>query len=584
MANRIAEILENSTIDEWNFVNGLKNPADIGTRGMTISELNDSDWIKGPQWLTKSPEYWPEQPAVFNTTDDEVPEVVSCSSNVESLESSFDWTRYSSFSKLVNVIAFCLRTRFKSEKPQLTLAEKQFARKILLRTIQQESFGDEFKALKGGHSISSKSRIKRLLPFLDDENVMRLTGRLKHSNLSYEQKHPILLDAKHPVTKLLLLHEHQQSNHEGTEYVRSIIQHQFWIVGLRNALRSVKYHCITCRKRDAETLKPQMANLPAKRINAYVAPFTHTGVDYFGPFEVKLLRRTMKRWCCLFTCLSTRAVHIEVVHSLDTESCLAAVTKFIARRGRPKTLLSDNGSNFVGSARELKQYIDNWNKTQIAERLHQQDIEWSFNPPGAPHFGGVWERLVRSCKRAMFAVLSGRGLTDEILTTTMCIVEHTLNGRPLTPVSSDPEDLEAITPNHFLIGRAGICIPFIPQAEKYTDLRKAFRASQAYALMIWKRWSNEYLPQWNQRKKWSNQEKRTISEGDLVWLVDESAKRCDYKMARVVDVHPGSDGEVRAATIRTVEGVYKRPVVKLAPVFFDSCFQTKNRAGDVGAT
>ena len=196
----------------------------------------------------------------------------------------------------------------------------------------------------------------------------------------------------------------------------------------------------------------------------------------------------------------------------------------------------------------------------------------------------LWWRVGTSCPklqtshvsaRHVFANFSGRGLTDEILTTTMCIVEHTLNGRPLTPVSSDPNDLEANTPNHFLIGRAGICIPFIPQAEKYTDLRKAFRASQAYALMIWKRWSNEYLPQWNQRNKWSNQERRKIFEGDLVWLVDESAKRCDYKMARVIDVHPGSDGEVRAATIRTVE----EPVVKLAPVFFDSCFQT----GDVGA-
>ena len=220
--------------------------------------------------------------------------------------------------------------RFKSENHQLTLAEKQFARNILLRTIQQESFVEEFKALKGGHGISSKSRLQRLLPFLDDKNVMRLTGRFKHSNLSYEQKHPILPDAKHPVTKLLLLHEHQQSNHEGTEYVRSIIQHQFWIIGLRNALRSVKYNCITCRKRDAETLKPRMANVPAKRLNAYVATFTHTGVDYFGPFEVKLLRRIMKRWCCLFTCLSTRAVHIEVVQSLDTESCLAFITNFIA--------------------------------------------------------------------------------------------------------------------------------------------------------------------------------------------------------------------------------------------------------------
>ena len=169
----------------------------------------------------------------------------------------------------------------------------------------------------------------------------------------------------------------------------------------------------------------------------------------------------MKRWCCLFTCLTTRAVHIEVVRSFDTDSCLVAINRFIARRGKPTTIKSDNGTNFVGSARELKEYINSWNQNQITSELAQKHIAWKFNPPGAPHFGGVWERLVRSCKKAM----GNRSLTDESLTTTMCLVKQTSIARPITPASDDPADLKALTPNHFILGRANICIPFIPIAE-----------------------------------------------------------------------------------------------------------------------
>ena len=202
---------------------------------------------------------------------------------------------------------------------------------------------------------------------------------------------------------------HQEHNHEGVEYVRSVIHQKFWILGLRNALRKIKSQCVFCRKLRAQTKVPFMADLPKERLTYQSYPFINVGVDYFGPFEVKLLRRTMKRWCCLFTCLTTRAIHGEVVRSLDTDSCLVAINRFIARRGKPATIISDNGTNFVGSARELREYINSWNKDQITSDLAQKNIVWKFNPPGAPHFGGVWERLVRSCKKAMVSILL-RGL------------------------------------------------------------------------------------------------------------------------------------------------------------------------------
>ena len=347
-------------------------------------------------------------------------------------------------------------------------------------------------------------------------------------------------------------------------------------------MRKIKSHCVFCRKLRAQTKVPFMADLPTERLDYQSYPFINVGVDYFGPFEVKLLRRTMKRWCCLFTCLTTRAIHIEVVRSLDTDSCLVAINRFIARRGKPATIISDNGTNFVGSAREMKESNSSWNKDQITSGLAQKNIVWKFNPPGAPHFGGVWERLVRCCKKAMVSILGNRSLTDEVLTTTMCLVEQTLNARPITAASDDPEDLEALTPNHFLLGRANICIPFVPNAEVYSNHRKMFRSCQAYADMIWQRWVGEYLPQNNVRSQW-NKSETNIEVGDLVWLIEDNVKRSQYRMARIVEIYPGKDGVVRSALIKTLDGTLKRPVIKLAPLFFER-FPSENGAGIVGAS
>ena len=212
--------------------------------------------------------------------------------------------------------------------------------------------------------------------------------------------------------------------------------------------------------------------------------------------------------------------------------------------------------------------------------LAQKKIAWKFNPPGAPHFGGIWEKLVQSCKKVSIAILDNRSLIDEVLSTTMCLVEQTLNARPLTAVC----DLTALTPNHFLLGRESASAPFMPSSKRYHDLRKSFKTAQAYADMIWKKWTREYLPQWNQRSMWSKEHVRNLKEGELVWLVDDSVKRSEYKFGRIIEIFTDNDGVVRSARVKMAHGELNRPVVKLAPVFYDGVSEMENRAGDVGAT
>ena len=197
-----------------------------------------------------------------------------------------------------------------------------------------------------------------------------------------------LLHWNYHAVELFLRNEHKDNQHEGTEHVRNSVQQKMWILGIRNALRSIKNKCVTCRKGRAQTIAPVMADLPEERLDASTT-FTNVGVDYFGAFIVKIGQRNEKRCCCLFTCLTMRAVHIEVVLKLNTDSCLNAIMRFIARRDKPNTIISDKGTNFVGAEREFAEYVASWNKEGIEEHLVQRGIRWKFNPPAAPHFGRV---------------------------------------------------------------------------------------------------------------------------------------------------------------------------------------------------
>jgi len=193
-----------------------------------------------------------------------------------------------------------------------------------------------------------------------------------------------------------------------------------------------------------------MAALPAFRTTAYEPCFTHTGVDYFGPLNIKRGRSLVKRWGAIFTCLNSRAVHLELASSLETDCFINLLRRFLNRRGAPRFIYSDNGTNFVGAERELKTAIENWNQTQINKELLQRGTQWVFQPPKASHASGVWERLIRSTGKALKAILKESLVEEELAVTVLTEEESILNSRPLCAASDDPNDCEPLTPNHLL--------------------------------------------------------------------------------------------------------------------------------------
>lgn len=298
-----------------------------------------------------------------------------------------------------------------------------------------------------------------------------------------------------------------------------------------------------------------MGDLPSERLQHHQFPFSCSAIDYFGPMQVTIGRRVEKRWGALFTCLTTRAIHLELVPSLSTSSMIMALRRMAARRGTPKVIFSDNGTNFVGANKELE------------EAAQEKGIKWKFIPPGTPNMGGAWERLVRSVKTALAAVLNERNPPEEVLHTLMTEVEHIVNSRPLTPVSMEPDDEESLTPNHFLLGRS--CGAMAPGEFDDTELiRKAsWKTTQRLADHFWKRWLDEYLPLLMPRKV-KGRETTDPKEGDIVLIVDGTLPRNSWPRGEVIKTYPGPDGRTRILDVRTSGGVLRRPtrrVIVLVP-------------------
>lgn len=265
----------------------------------------------------------------------------------------------------------------------------------------------------------------------------------------------------------------------------------------------------------------------------------------------------------LFTCLTIRVIHIEVADSLDTDSFINSMRRFIARRGKPEQMRSDNGGNFVRGEKELRGAITDWNQGVISEFLLQRNIQWIFNPPAGSHHGGVWERCICTVRKVMNALLREQVLDDEGLATLMCEVENIVNGRPLTKVSDDPRDLEALTPNHLLLLRSGSSLP--PGIFRKGDLysRRRWRQIQYLSDVFWRRWLKEYLPSLQQRQKWSRLT-RNFKAGDVVLVVDENSPRNLWLLGRILEVKPNKgDGLVRRVTLKTKSAVLERPIDKI---------------------
>ena len=573
VANRVAEIQDESDRRSWRHVPGKLNPADICSRGCSLRELLKSSWwLNGPDFLRRPEAEWPAEPAmneIENAADLEKRRIARTCLSLEDKTPIIEPGKFSDWRKLLRVTAWVRRFSFNSQKSQaerrsgpLLPNELCEAETYWCQSVQREVFAEELAALKRGQNIPSTSKLLPLSPFVDSCGLIRVGGRLQHaSGLSYEAQHQVILPAKHEVTRLIITDRHKRLAHAGSEHVLSDIRQNFWILRGRAAVKTYTFKCPVCVRARATPRPPLMADLPAVRVGSGSPPFSAVGVDFFGPILVRQ-NGTHKRYGCIFTCLSTRAIHLEVSHSLDTDSLIMCLRRMIARRGHPRVIYSDNGTSMRGAERELKRCLQSWNNAKITDTMSQQNIEWRFSPPASPHFGGAWERLIRSVKRALLTVLGRQALTDEMLSTFLTEVEGLLNSRPLTPVSDDPEDLEALTPNHFLIGRASPNLPPGVFSDSSVTSRKRWRHAQRLVHHFWTRWRREYLPTLTVRHKWMT-DGRNIQTGDLVLVAEDNVPRGLWTMGRVIRTIPGADGRVRAAEIRTASGRKTRPAVRL---------------------
>ena len=351
------------------------------------------------------------------------------------------------------------------------------------------------KALPQGNS-----QLKKLNPMTGEDGLIKVGGRLGNSHFKDDTIHPVILPYKHHVSNLIIKHSHHVTGHAGVERVLTETRKRVWIIKGRKLVKSIVYGCIQCKRNHGKTEVQKMANLPESRVTPYEPCFTRVGVDYFGPFIVKRGRSEIKRYGCVFTCFATRAVHIEIAFTLDTDSFLHALDRFIARRGEPKEIWSDNGTNFVGACKELRKSVQEWNQTRISAHLLKKEVDWHFNPPAASHMGGVWERQIRTIRRVLMGVISQQVLDDEALMTLLTVVEGIINNRPITRLSDDPRDTAPLTPNHLLMLHSGPSLPpgtFVDQDR----FKRRWKRVQYLADVFWTRWINEYIPRLQERQK-----------------------------------------------------------------------------------
>lgn len=311
--------------------------------------------------------------------------------------------------------------------------------------------------------------------------------------------HPIVLDPSHPITKLLVKDFDERLLHPGSEGVFSEIRRQYWVLRGRQAVKC-HHSCFECRKWRAKPKFPLMSNLPPAHFCLLNPPFYSPGVDHFGPFTVKVGRHNEKRWGVMFKCLTTRAVHLELLTSLDSDAFLLTNRRFIARRGKPKELLSDRGTNFRGAERELQEAFQAL-APELQDKLSQYQLTFKFNPPNAPHFGGVWEREIRSVKNALQVAIGSQLPSEEVLATVLIEVEGILNSKPLGYTSSDMANLDPITPNMLLMGRRDASLPQVAYAPESMGQHR-WRHSQILAHQFWTHFIRDYLPTLQSQQKW----------------------------------------------------------------------------------
>ena len=579
VGNRISKIQDMTDGSVWRHVPTKSNPADLVSRGCTVEELRNSIWINGPQFLTKESNFWPP-----NTTSDVDMNVVEkerrksmFSATIESNYILDQLEAYSSYTRCIDVVAWMLRFALKANKQQLaaenssTLSsdERQKALWSIVWNIQRKHFSSDIQAIQKGLQI--KTSLKYLAPFLetiDSYCLLKVGGRLNLADLPNGSKHPVLLPSKSSFVELYVRHLHRKNYHAGAKTLMALIQQDFWIVNARDLARKIVRSCIHCVRYRPKLQEQVMGNLPRNRITPS-RPFSNCGVDFCGPINTYLRIRgkaPYKTYVAIFICFSSKAVHLEAVSDLSTNAFLAALRRLIGRRGLPTDIYCDNATNFVGAKNhlaELKSFIFNIeNQNIISNYCSKNFINFHFIPPRAPHFGGLWEAAVKVAKGHLHRSLMNTRLTFEELCTALVEVEAIMNSRPISTLSTDPNDLQPLTPGHFLIGTSLKALPTRSYDES-TAARDHWAHISAVKQRFWDLWRSDYLNELQIRSKWSKQQ-HNVEPGTIVIVHEDNMPPQKWLLGRVVSSMPGKDSKVRVVDIQTSKGLIRRPIRKIA--------------------
>lgn len=493
VANRVSAIQTNTEVKNWRHIGTKDNPAGLLSRGTNPTELiGNKLWLHGPDWLTQAPNTWPKnffeqistpemegEIKVFAVIVPPKPLQIFIPRTKEHVD-ILDYT--SRLDKATNIIAYVLRfvnklkgkaantnktaqiirnrrrkTRGQNATDALTNEERTAAMNVIILTEQEIFFGKEIAALKKGEAIADGSSILSLVPKWKD-GILRAHGRLSQVEADYEFRHPAIIPKQSRLAWLIMHEAHEKTKHGSVQLMTQYIRQRYWLIKLRSTVRNFIHKCVVCVRFNHRFENQLMADLPGDRVQVG-KPFMCTGVDYAEPLEMKILETNQstkqKYWIVIFVCLKTRAVHIDLVTSLTIIDFIACYERFIAKRGRCERMYSDNGTTFVGAAKEIRKSYIIWNEKEgdeIAAQLSMRGTEWKFMTPAAPHQGSIYEAAVKSMKYHFTRVVGQKVLTCNQVVTLLAHIEAILNSRPLYPLTDDPNDIQALTPGHFLIG------------------------------------------------------------------------------------------------------------------------------------
>ncbi|GBP90845.1 hypothetical protein EVAR_37367_1 [Eumeta japonica] len=586
VAHRLAEIEEETKTTEWRWVPTAHNVADDATREPPADFDQAHRWFRGPEFLRHPEEEWPsETRAIARSppTGEERTHTARDAGRTDIIQALPDITRFSSWQRLRRATARALqfidrckagrslregthaishRRTQKTDKGdpnwrqtlnkvkkidktihtsanerKFVLLEARYLRQaelLWLQAIQKESFESELAAVKAALPLSRTSRIRNLALEVDASGLLLVKTRVAAaSDVTTETKGPPVVDGHHPYVRLYVQAVHEQLHHAGVEATTNEVRQRLWVLRMRPTIRTVIKSCLRCRIRRATPGEPPTGNLPAARLAHHQRPFSYVGLDYFGPYNVTIGRQHQKRYVALFTCLTTRAVHLEVAGGLSADSAILAIRRMMARRGAPVEIWSDNGTNFHGADAELQKTA----REAAAQEASARAIDWRYIPRRPFHGWSLGE----ACTIHQASI--GRHATREMP-----------EGRA--------DDPEALTPNHFLLGGPGR----VPLPGSFSDSdtygRQQWRHAQRLADLFWTRWIREYLPTLQYRREPVGRG-NPLAVGDTVIVVDGTLPRNAWMRGRVTATYPGKDGVVRVADITTSTGILRRPTKKL---------------------